>query len=166
MITENSGGTYGSICVLDSGFQASDPFYHLAHPSFNWPVNIERVALLNSSRVQAGWFTNPGINVTTLTDAATVNVAASDGTTLLLPMTSAVGSNRTLTISNSLPGQKFTLLLQQPASGGPCSVTWFSGIRWQGGSAPSLTTTANAIDRIDFETLSTGVYLGTPHLHY
>ena len=101
--------------------------------------------------------------ITADTDASTVtmDLSVSDWHTLLL--TSAVGGNRTLALSNPTVGQQFAIVLQQPASGGPCTVTWFSGILWSGGTVPTLTTTASKRDVFGFKCISAGVYLRIHH---
>jgi hypothetical protein len=86
------------------------------------------------------------------------------------------GANRTLTLSNAVLGiPRFRLFLQQPSSPPTdgCQVTWSfgsspppGGIRWQGGSAPTLSTTENAIDFVDFDEPLNETYLGTPRLNY
>lgn len=43
-------------------------------------------------------------------------------------------------------GRDLDLLLTQPASGGPSTVTWPSNVKWPGGTAPTLSTAANATD--------------------
>ena len=98
--------------------------------------------------------------ITADTDASTVtmDLSVSDWHSLLT--TSGVGGNRTLAVSNPTVGQQFAVVLQQPASGGPCTVTWFSGILWSGGTVPTLTTTASKRDVFGFKCISAGVYLG------
>jgi hypothetical protein len=49
--------------------------------------------------------------------------------------------------------------IKQDATGSR-TVTWFSGITWAGGSAPTLTTTANKTDSFGFQQISSGAYLG------
>lgn len=39
---------------------------------------------------------------------------------------------------------------------GTRTVTWFSGIKWAGGSAPTLTTTINKIDTIGIRVITAG----------
>ena len=72
-----------------------------------------------------------------------------------------LAGNPTLTLSNVTVGQRFTLNLIQDGTGSR-TVTWFSGITWAGGSAPTLQTAAGAIDTISFWCVSTGVYQGYP----
>lgn len=82
-------------------------------------------------------------------DAATVifdlDQATTHGVTL--------GGNRTLALSNVQIGDKFLVRLQQDSSGSR-TVTWFGHIKWAGGSAPTLTTTAHKADIIGFLTAS------------
>jgi hypothetical protein len=99
--------------------------------------------------------------ITTDTDGATItfNLATSNWHNVVL------GGNRTLALSNATVGQQFTIQLTQPASGGPDTVTWFSGITWNGGGgAPTLQTANNAVDTITFKCTGSGAYIGYPTL--
>ncbi len=70
-----------------------------------------------------------------------------------------IGGNRTLAVANVTVGQQFSLIIQQDGTGSR-TVTWFSGILWPSGTAPTLTTTASKRDVFTFKCVSTGVYLG------
>lgn len=89
----------------------------------------------------------------------------SDGATITFNMatsnlhTVTLGGNRTLALSNVAVGQCFILRLVQDGSGSR-TVTWFSTIKWAGGSAPTLTTTANKTDVLGFICTSSGNYDG------
>lgn len=93
--------------------------------------------------------------ITTDADGATVtfDLSVSDWHTVTL------GGNRTLALSNPTVGQQFTLFLQQDATGSR-TVTWFAGIRWAGGTAPTLTTTPSKGDLFTFKCIGAGSYLG------
>ena len=85
-------------------------------------------------------------HISTNADAATVtfdlNQATTHGVTL--------GGNRILAVSNAIVGDKFLTRLQQDATGSR-TVTWFSHIKWaEGGTAPTLTTTAHKADLLGF----------------
>jgi hypothetical protein len=67
--------------------------------------------------------------------------------------------NRTLAISNEDAGQAFILRLIQDATGSR-TVTWFSTIKWDNGTAPTLTTTANKTDVFGFICTGTDTYDG------
>lgn len=84
---------------------------------------------------------------TALIDAPSVTVSAILNDTTL-QLTSAVGASRTVTLEEAgLDGQVLTMLLIQPASGGPCGVTWAGSIDWgRAISAPALSGSANAND--------------------
>ena len=88
-----------------------------------------------------------------------------DGTTVTFDLDVAnthsvtLGGNRTLALSNSDAGQKFIIRLTQDGTGSR-TVTWFSTIKWAGGVAPTLTTTANKTDVFGFICTSAGNYDG------
>jgi hypothetical protein len=47
--------------------------------------------------------------------------------------------------TNPQPGGKYTFVLEQDGTGSR-TVTWPTNVKWRGGSAPTLTTTASGID--------------------
>lgn len=88
-----------------------------------------------------------------------------DGATITFDMdvsnthTVVLGGSRTLAVSNVDAGQKFITRLEQDGVGSH-TVTWFSTIKWAGGSAPTLTTTPNKTDVFGFICTSAGNYDG------
>ena len=85
-------------------------------------------------------------SITTLTDGATVtpDFAASNNYTLTL------GGNRTIANPTNLTaGQSGSIFLVQDGTGSR-TASWGSYWDFAGGTAPTLTTTANAVDRIDY----------------
>ncbi len=89
----------------------------------------------------------------------------SDGTTITFDLSVTdwhsvtLGGNRTLALSNPTTGQQFTIVLIQD-SGAPRTVTWFSGIKWPSGSAPTLSTTSGAVDVFTFKCYGSSTYYG------
>jgi len=84
--------------------------------------------------------------ITTLTDGATVtpDFATSNNYTLTL------GGNRTIANPTNLTaGQSGSIFLVQDGSGSRLA-SWGSYWEFAGGTAPTLTTTASAVDRIDY----------------
>ena len=67
--------------------------------------------------------------------------------------------NITIAISNEVNGQIFTIRILQDGTGSR-TVTWFSTIKWAGGAAPTLTTTANKADTFIFRVTGTDTYDG------
>ena len=95
-------------------------------------------------------------DLTTDTDGATItfNMATSNVHNVVL------AGNRTLAVSNVAVGQIFTIRLTQDATGSR-TVTWFTTIKWaEGGTAPTLTTTANKADTFIFICTSANNYDG------
>lgn len=67
--------------------------------------------------------------------------------------------NITIALSNEKVGQKFIVNITQDGTGSR-TVTWFTTIRWFGGSAPTLTTTASKRDALGFVVTGAGTYDG------
>jgi len=79
-----------------------------------------------------------------LTDGATIAVDWSDGATQYVVI-GATG--RTVTFANPVEGTVYRLIVIQDGSGSRTITTWPT-IKWAGGSAPTLTTTAGKADII------------------
>lgn len=106
--------------------------------------------------------------VSSLTDALTVAVNASLANHYRLALTSAIGATRAIAVPSApTDGQKVTFEFVQPATGGPCSVTWTGGaggFSFGSGTVPVLSTTASAVDLVAFVYSSVKgqwLYLGT-----
>ena len=67
--------------------------------------------------------------------------------------------NITIAISNEVAGQCFLIEITQDG-GGSRTVTWFTTIKWAGGSAPTLTTTASKRDVFGFRVTGADTYDG------
>jgi hypothetical protein len=90
-----------------------------------------------------------GILYTTLTSTPTVSAGAVTFNCALADMfstTLVTGTPTAITMSNARAGS-YVIRLKQSA-GGSATVTWSTTIVWAGGSAPTLTTTANYSDII------------------
>ena len=70
-----------------------------------------------------------------------------------------LGASNTLAVSNETDGQTFILRLLQDGTGSR-TVTWFSTIKWAGGTVPTLTTTASKADVFGFVCTGTDTYDG------
>lgn len=60
----------------------------------------------------------------------------------------------------AIAGRSFTLLLTQDGTGGR-TVTWPAAVRWPGGTAPTITSTANRTDKFIFTQDGLGRWLGS-----
>src|SRR3990167_672614 len=99
--------------------------------------------------------TSPTITTPVITGGYDAWVTATDGATVTFNLASGnkqrvtLAGNRTLALSNVQNGHAFVIRLLQDGTGSR-TVTWFSTIKWAGGSAPTLTTTANKADVLGF----------------
>ena len=92
-----------------------------------------------------------------LTGGAAANITAlSDGATITIDMATAchhsvtLGGNRTFAApSNQVVGQSGSIFITQDGTGSR-TASFNSAFKFVGGTAPTLTTTAAAIDRIDY----------------
>ena len=85
--------------------------------------------------------------VTTLSSAATVTINFSLSNHFEITMGHNVTFDNPTTESQ---GQSGAIVITQPGSGGPYTASWGSQFLWAGGTAPTLSTAANAVDRIDY----------------
>ncbi|WP_145040733.1 LamG domain-containing protein [Gimesia chilikensis] len=82
----------------------------------------------------------------TMTDGATITLNLANPERIF---SVTLGGNRTLAVTNATVGDRFILKLVQDGTGSR-TVTWWSTINWTGGSAPTLTTTAEKADYFEF----------------
>ena len=72
-----------------------------------------------------------------------------------------LGGNRTLSNpSNQVPGQTGVILVQQDGTGSR-TLAYSSNWKFASGSAPTLTTTANAVDILSYHVADTGFIVAT-----
>lgn len=99
-----------------------------------------------------------------LKDYAETLVSASSGSSYTIDLEDGnnvevtLTANCTFSFSNppaSGKGGSFTLILKQDGTGGR-TVTWPAAVKWAGGTAPTLTTAANAVDVLAFITTDAG----------
>lgn len=91
----------------------------------------------------------------TATDGSTVTFDMSKSSLQIVTFLAATA--RTIAVSNVTVGQQFTLLLK---FGGANAITWFSGIAWQGGTAPTTTGVSGKTDTFTFICTATNAFFG------
>ncbi len=86
-----------------------------------------------------------------------VNTVAASSTAVTIPNPDTATMNHvtltgncTFTFPTATAGRSFTLALKQGTPGSR-TVTWPASVKWAGGTAPTLTTTTNAVDRFRFQ---------------
>jgi hypothetical protein len=85
---------------------------------------------------------------------ATLDLSLSNQHDITMP-----AGNITIALSNPTNNQMFAVTITQDATGSR-TVTWFTTIRWAGGSAPTLTTTASKRDAFLFKRTGANTYDG------
>lgn len=85
---------------------------------------------------------------------ATLNLALGNDFEITMP-----AGNITIAISNATVGEKFTVSILQDSIGSR-TVTWFTTIRWEEGTEPTLTTTASKRDYFGFKVTGSNTYDG------
>lgn len=125
------------------------------------------VSSVSTVRVDNGSLTNDGGGVVTVRrigTAQTYTPAGAATATLDLSLSNQhyitmPAGNITIALSNDTNNQIFLVAITQD-SGGSRTVTWFTTIKWAGGSAPTLTTTASKRDVLGFIRTGSGTYDG------
>lgn len=95
---------------------------------------------------------------TTASGTTTFNMATGNVQNFTFSGSSA-SDTVTFALSNVTTNQIFTVSVTQN-SGGSGTVTWFSTVRWTGGTTPTLTTTASKRDTFGFICTGTNTYDG------
>ena len=104
------------------------------------------------------------IAIPTAAYASTINLDLSTGS-IFAP--AALTGNPALTLTNAPAAtpwvRPFTLILTQDGTGSRTITSWFTGftIRWAGGPAPTLTTTASKSDVVNFIQIAATTLLGS-----
>jgi len=95
-----------------------------------------------------------------------VNTVATSGAAQTIPAPTSqsisritLSANCTLTFPTATAGQSLTIVLIQDATGSR-TVTWPAAVKWAGGTAPTLTTTAAAKDVLTFLCADGSTWLG------
>jgi hypothetical protein len=107
---------------------------------------------------------------TTITAGQVAPAVVNLGSTSPVSVNASTGNDFRITLSanttinmprNGVDGQRITIQVTQPSSGGPFTVIWGSGFNFGAAGAPTLSTTAQAVDVIGFiYNQSVGDWLG------
>lgn len=127
----------------DCGFSASSGF-------FSSTLAVTGKSTFNAVDTSAQLYT-PASGTT-----ATLNLALGN----LHEITMPTSGNITIALSNDTNNQAFEVGVTWAGTGTPGTVTWFSTIRWAGGSAPTLTAVVSKRDRFVFRRTGASTYDG------
>jgi hypothetical protein len=110
--------------------------------------------ILTNKTVEAGTFTNGYTEeVATANTSTAYTIDLAGGSVQILTLT----GNCTFTFPTATAGRSFFLLLKQDATGGR-TVTWPAAVKWPGGTAPTITSTALRLDKFVFTADGTNFY--------
>lgn len=117
-------------------------------------INQVNTSTNTSIQLNAGSYNN--IQTYTPSAAGTATLDLSKGNIHHITMPAG---NITIALSNGTAGQCFIVRILQDGTGSR-TVTWFTTIKWAGGAAPTLTTTASKVDTLGFEITGSNTYDG------
>jgi hypothetical protein len=106
--------------------------------------------------------TAPSITLPTVTDYIETPYSANSSTAITLALTNGtvqiitLTGNATITMPTAVSGKSFIIFLKQDATGSR-TVTW-STVKWPGGTAPTITSTASKQDIYSFFSDGTNWY--------
>ena len=125
-------------------------------------LNAQSASFLLATETTNGQVVTGGVRgaITTLTDAATIAVDMDDNNNFKVTL----GGNRTLgNPSNVVEGQTGFIEVIQDGTGSR-TLSFSSNYRFVGGTAPTLTTTASAVDILAYAVMSDEKIMITAHL--
>jgi len=109
---------------------------------------------LTNKTVEAGTFTNGYTEETVTANTSTAyTIDLANGSVQILTLT----GNCTFTFPTATAGKSFFLLLKQDGTGGR-TVTWPAAVKWPGGTAPTITSTASKLDKFVFTAADSNWY--------
>lgn len=127
----------------------------LTNKTLTNPIIEEITSITNNPiELNAGTFTPSQSYTPSASATATLDLSKGNVHFITMP-----AGNITIALSNATIGQIFLVNVTQDGTGSR-TVTWFSAIRWTGGTPPTLTTTASKRDAFGFICVSGGNYDG------
>jgi hypothetical protein len=151
--TTTAGDVLVAIPKATSG--TADGWYIVSTPqSLSGFITATGVATLTNKTIEAGIFTNGYTEeVATANTSTAYTIDLAGGSVQILTLT----GNCTFTFPTATAGRSFFLLLKQDATGGR-TVTWPAAVKWPGGTAPTITSTALRLDKYVFTAADSNWY--------
>jgi hypothetical protein len=149
--------TAATLTIADNATLATSGAYSLtltatAATNVTFPTTGTLATLAGSEAFTNKTLTNPTVTnyVETVQAVGTVGasstLALTTGTVLTATLTASTPC--TFTMPTATAGKSFILILTQASSG--MTTATFTGVKWPGGTAPTITATASAVDIISF----------------
>lgn len=120
-------------------------------------VGVTATQTLTNKTIEAGVFTNGYTEETVVANTGTAyTIDLANGSVQYLTLT----GNCTYTFPTPVAGRSFILIQRQDGTGGR-TVTWPGTVDWPGATAPTLTSTANRVDKFVFTAIDGSNWLGS-----
>ena len=117
-------------------------------------VTLTGTQTLTNKTIEAGTFTNGYTEeVATANTGTAYTIDLANGSVQILTLT----GNCTFTFPTATAGRSFILLLKQDGTGSR-TATWPAAVKWPGGTAPTITSTASKLDKYIFTADGTNWY--------
>ena len=115
-------------------------------PNATGDVTLTGTQTLTNKTIEAGTFTNGYTEeVATANTSTAYTIDLANGTVQILTLT----GNCTYTFPTATAGKSFILIQKQDGTGSR-TVTWPAAVKWPGGTAPTITSTASKADKFIF----------------
>lgn len=108
-------------------------------------LKADSSALANKSDVGHGHTALTGLTVTALKETKTAMGANNIDLSLCNVFTKTISGATILTVSNVPASSTVAYMILELTNAGSATITWFSGIKWSGGTAPTLTSAGKDI---------------------
>lgn len=137
--------------TITNGATGNGPTIGVGGPSAETTVDLTvQAAATGQIKVNSGTYASIQSYTPAGGGTATLDLSKGDIHHITMP-----AGNITIALSNSKAGQVFLVRILQDSVGSR-TITWFTTIKWAGGSAPTLTTTASKVDTVAFEVTTAG----------
>ena len=144
---------------LADGSVSNTEFQYINSLSSNAQTQIDAKAAVGTANT---WTAGQRGEITALSDGATITIDMADSNNFSVTL----GGNRTFANpSNDTAGQCGSIFITQDGTGSR-TASWGSDWDFAGGTAPTLTTTAAAVDRIDYVILDASNIHAVATLNY
>ena len=144
---------------IADGSVSNTEFQYINSLSSNAQTQIDAKAAVSTANT---WTAGQRGEITALSDGATITVDMADSNNFSVTL----GGNRTFANpSNDTAGQCGSIFITQDGTGSR-TASWESDWDFAGGTAPTLTTTAAAVDRIDYVILDASNIHAVATLNY
>ena len=151
------GGNGGTVVTLDGVQTLTNKTIAFASNTLTGVVGTTASQTLTNKTVEAGVFTNGYTEeLVTANTGTAYTISLANGSVQYLTLT----GNCTYTFPTPVAGVSFTLIQRQDGTGGR-TVTWPSTVDWPGATAPTLTSTANRVDKFIFTAIDGSNWLGS-----